>query len=446
MTGFPDGASSSAVDTSHSSERVLSRELGLSSRLKDEPQDLNLFKDDNKSIPSFKNVGRESLRENWYSRDYGKYNSEEMAGKRSQFLLDGRSFPLFSHSQNTSSSTYLQNVTGPLPSTHISTSSRSSLFFGSSSWNLDPLGSHKRFDGDREYGASRSASLQQSSSPISGSESENPYRKDVSGDYMRSGGYKTKISSYNWEYNWEPSAPFRPLSSITQRLLSSVNQYDPIRDSIEPPKSRDGVSKFSTSSQGKSGPEYNIGKQSLSDHYHNHDNLLDNKNYGKDSISAKAETVVTAIAEPQNRNAFSKEEKLLRSANVRYITKGSTTNTDNDYVNQTDKLIEKTKSKIDTDGQTSEMDVDLKIDEDMLRDSKALKHFRVTLIDFVKELVKPTWREGNLSKDAHKMIVKRAVDRVLSTLPTHQIPCTPESVKLYLSSSQPKIAKLVEVS
>jgi hypothetical protein len=60
--------------------------------------------------------------------------------------------------------------------------------------------------------------------------------------------------------------------------------------------------------------------------------------------------------------------------------------------------------------------------------------------------LKPTWREGHLSKDAHNTIVKKTVEKVLSTLQPHQIPATVESIKQYLSSSQPKMAKLVEVS
>ncbi|KAE8715177.1 protease-related family protein [Hibiscus syriacus] len=73
-----------------------------------------------------------------------------------------------------------------------------------------------------------------------------------------------------------------------------------------------------------------------------------------------------------------------------------------------------------------------------------MRHFHAALVDLIKELLKPTWREGHLGKDAHNIIVKKAVDKVLGSIQPHQFPITFESAKQYLSSSQPKIARLVE--
>jgi hypothetical protein len=64
----------------------------------------------------------------------------------------------------------------------------------------------------------------------------------------------------------------------------------------------------------------------------------------------------------------------------------------------------------------------------------------------VKELLKPFWHEGRLSKDAHVLIVKKSVDKVVSTLEPQQIPTTEDNAKHYVSSCRPKIAKLVQVS
>lgn len=91
------------------------------------------------------------------------------------------------------------------------------------------------------------------------------------------------------------------------------------------------------------------------------------------------------------------------------------------------------------------MDVDFQIDGSIQKESKALKFFRAALVDHVKELLKPAWHEGHLSKDAHIMIVKKSVDKVVSTLEPHQIPIM-DTAKQYVSSSQVKIAKLVNVS
>uniref|UniRef100_A0A2K2APY8 Uncharacterized protein n=1 Tax=Populus trichocarpa TaxID=3694 RepID=A0A2K2APY8_POPTR len=87
-------------------------------------------------------------------------------------------------------------------------------------------------------------------------------------------------------------------------------------------------------------------------------------------------------------------------------------------------------------------EIDQKID--VQEESKVLRHFRSVLIDFVKELLKPTWREGHLSEDAHNTIVKKTAEKVLSSLQPHQIPAAVESIKQFLSSSQPKMTKLVE--
>ncbi|KAJ6999864.1 hypothetical protein NC653_010574 [Populus alba x Populus x berolinensis] len=59
------------------------------------------------------------------------------------------------------------------------------------------------------------------------------------------------------------------------------------------------------------------------------------------------------------------------------------------------------------------MEIDQKID--VQEESKVLRHFPSDLIDFVKESLKPTWREAAV-----------------------------ESIKQFLSSSQPKMTKLAE--
>jgi hypothetical protein len=74
-----------------------------------------------------------------------------------------------------------------------------------------------------------------------------------------------------------------------------------------------------------------------------------------------------------------------------------------------------------------------------------LKMFRVTLTEFIKELVKPAWKNGILSVKAHKMLVKKASDKVVGSVQPHQVLNTQESVKQYISMYRSKIEKLVEV-
>ncbi|XWS51240.1 hypothetical protein CRYUN_Cryun12cG0159700 [Craigia yunnanensis] len=46
-------------------------------------------------------------------------------------------------------------------------------------------------------------------------------------------------------------------------------------------------------------------------------------------------------------------------------------------------------------------------------DSRSMKLFKVVLADYVKEVLKPSWQQGNMSKEAFKTIVKKTVDKEL---------------------------------
>jgi hypothetical protein len=93
-------------------------------------------------------------------------------------------------------------------------------------------------------------------------------------------------------------------------------------------------------------------------------------------------------------------------------------------------------------------DTDAKGNEDgenkKSKDSKALKMFKIALADFVKEVLKPTWKDGQLSREVHKTIVKKVVDKVTSTV--ENTPPTKEKIELYMSFSKDKLNKLVQVT
>ncbi len=80
------------------------------------------------------------------------------------------------------------------------------------------------------------------------------------------------------------------------------------------------------------------------------------------------------------------------------------------------------------------------------KEGRGLTLVRAAVTEYVKDVLKPTWREGHMSKEAFKTIAKRAVDKVLGALQPHQIPKTAEKVDTYMSCSRPKILKLVQVS
>uniref|UniRef100_A0A1S3B2H8 C3H1-type domain-containing protein n=1 Tax=Cucumis melo TaxID=3656 RepID=A0A1S3B2H8_CUCME len=78
------------------------------------------------------------------------------------------------------------------------------------------------------------------------------------------------------------------------------------------------------------------------------------------------------------------------------------------------------------------------------KDAKGIRAFKFALVEFVKELLKPTWKEGHISKDVYKTIVKKVVDKVTGTLQGGHIPQTQEKIDHYLSFSKSKLTKLVQ--
>lgn len=78
------------------------------------------------------------------------------------------------------------------------------------------------------------------------------------------------------------------------------------------------------------------------------------------------------------------------------------------------------------------------------KDSRSMKLFRSALAEFVKEALKPSWREGHMSKEAFKTIVKKAVDKVAGAMQNHQIPKSRGRIDQYVASSERKLTKLVQ--
>ncbi|KAH0468936.1 hypothetical protein IEQ34_002168 [Dendrobium chrysotoxum] len=78
-------------------------------------------------------------------------------------------------------------------------------------------------------------------------------------------------------------------------------------------------------------------------------------------------------------------------------------------------------------------------------DDKGIRMFKIALAEFVKEIIKPVWKEGRLSKAAHNTVVKKVVDKVVGVQGTN-IPQTQERIDLYLSCAKGKLHKLVQVN
>eukprot|EP00257_Ricinus_communis_P013109 XP_015570475.1 protein FRIGIDA-ESSENTIAL 1 isoform X1 [Ricinus communis] len=431
-----------------------------------------------------KDAATENLRQNWLATDYRSYASPINSGSSPSFqkslLPEHRSSSgsvvTSSNHCNGNPSSYLGSLENPtyvrghcLQASRLDGSLSSSqmllshqvsaqtgpLFSYNSSLSTSPLGSQKLFEHDRSYRASRSSSLLQSASPLSGSQRENLPLTNVFADPLHYAEHKAEISSNDWE----PSTPFRPSFLLTPTIASSPgSQYDPLRDSIDLPTTGYRVPfKFCFLSQGTSslnmshqpgnrdslasqalGLECNDDKCNASFYSRYHENVVDKNCYTlrKDISVSGAVTGGSCVVNGKK----AKEENASSTGHSKDVLNTSDIEVDRDSRNLNDGPKCKKDFKVDKGRQNNEMEVDQKTDGE----SRALRHFRAALVDFVKELLKPTWREGHLSKDAHNTIVKKAVDKVLTTLHPLQIPATMEITKQYLSSSRTKIAKLVE--
>ncbi|KAI5384210.1 hypothetical protein KIW84_071280 [Lathyrus oleraceus] len=80
-----------------------------------------------------------------------------------------------------------------------------------------------------------------------------------------------------------------------------------------------------------------------------------------------------------------------------------------------------------------------------LKDVKGIRAFKTSLVELIKEILKPTWKDGKVSKEDYKSIVKKVTDKVTSTVNRVHIPQTQEKIERYLSVSKPKLNKLVQV-
>ncbi|XP_039052954.1 protein FRIGIDA-ESSENTIAL 1-like [Hibiscus syriacus] len=325
----------------------------------------------------------------------------------------------------------------------------------SSSQSACSLGAQKMLDNSREHHSSR-LSLLQGSSPFSNFEPENCPVSDIARDPLHFAEYRINFSSEGWE----PSVPFRPSFFVT--FSPSSPRYGPFRDSIDLSNVGKGSLEFSFCSQDPSllnvaypptygdsasaGPlvtECHADKRTASSHARHLKNLVNNYCYTSGKHSTTDANEGTSAADMQN-GTLAKEEISSVASHVKDISKTRKFDTGRDARHQRDGFQCIIDLKVDRGREKNETYVEHKADGDALRESKAMRHFHTALVDLIKEILKPTWHEGHLSKDVHNRIVKKAADKVIGTIQPHQIPLTFESTEQYLSSSQPKIARLVQ--
>ncbi|XP_019425564.1 PREDICTED: protein FRIGIDA-ESSENTIAL 1 isoform X2 [Lupinus angustifolius] len=371
---------------------------------------------------------------NYFNTNHSSYStrSEGMATAQNQHMYNGYTSAILSHSPNSS-------LAAQFPATSMSLSHRSGISLPfSSSYS------------DRDYHAPRStfSVSGQEDLPLGSSSSRGP---------PHSSGYKSKVDSYDWE----PSVPFQPSFFITSMSGSSPGDlYDPLRDSIEIPNIGDGSLKASllihrpsveappqvqtygdSAVVGKHKSDVNDAKSSVSSHIRINENELSKRSvpHEKDCLVTEAE-ITSGTDENYQNSKIGMEQYTI---DVEDFTTMEKERTGRDTRHHGEGSGHK-KRRVDRDKKISEMDVDSVLDGSLQKESKALKNFHAVLVDHVKDLLKPYWHEGHLSKDAHIVIVKKSVDKVISTLEPHQIPTTIDTAKHYVSSCRMKIAKLVD--
>ncbi|XP_017701620.1 zinc finger CCCH domain-containing protein 55-like isoform X3 [Phoenix dactylifera] len=95
---------------------------------------------------------------------------------------------------------------------------------------------------------------------------------------------------------------------------------------------------------------------------------------------------------------------------------------------------------------SEDLDADMRTDGESKRskEMKGIRLFKCALVEYVKDILKPTWKEGHLSKEAHKTIVKKVVEKVTGAMQGPNIPQTQEKIDLYLLHSKTKLNRLVQ--
>lgn len=81
----------------------------------------------------------------------------------------------------------------------------------------------------------------------------------------------------------------------------------------------------------------------------------------------------------------------------------------------------------------------------MNNEDEGILMFKCAIAEFAKDRLKPLWKEGRLSREAHKIIVKKVVDKVYSAMQGENIPRTPKNIDLYMAYSKAKLNNLVQV-
>ncbi|CAN6337194.1 unnamed protein product [Urochloa humidicola] len=192
---------------------------------------------------------------------------------------------------------------------------------------------------------------------------------------------------------WETSVPFVPSFNFPDSTTPPGSPYDPFVDCIEPSKVgntnnlKSSNISFSISSQ-------HTDQHVITDTSMNHDDKLTR------NMSAKGANGPACLIASDRGHSSSLEDNNRAKACDRKNDAGS--------------------------------------------NNEKAREFRFHLAEHIKDLIKPIWKEGVLSKDAHKHVVKKSVEKVADSILPNQVPTTKELIAKYITTNGSKIEKLVK--
>ncbi|KAJ4907129.1 Protein FRIGIDA-ESSENTIAL 1 [Raphanus sativus] len=252
---------------------------------------------------------------------------------------------------------------------------------------------------------------------------------------------KKKVSSNDWE----PSEPFRPSFTIPPYILPSSDAlYDHFPDleipqdrSLTAPSSSKGRDAQTRARQQKDG-DSSSGPQSQDCNNDDKNSSCSQTQY-QETVTRKnmeaVEGVATSVVDQNDETTPSKEVSSSAAAENRAVVLKRSRPSGHGSWRRSDGSSHQKLLKSD------ERDGEVRSDAG----TKAMRQFRTAVVETIKDMVKPLWREGRLTKEVHNMVVKRASEKIVSAaVQSHQVPTDSASVDQYLSMSATKIVKLVE--
>ncbi|CAJ1937847.1 unnamed protein product [Sphenostylis stenocarpa] len=172
------------------------------------------------------------------------------------------------------------------------------------------------------------------------------------------------------------------------------------------------------------------------------------KNIPKDTVEIPSLLSKSGQHFDDSKKSDFSEKQLAKSENSIQLPKGENVehNSENNKAVAEGKRSSPCDNKFtEQDGPLENLDQNSGSEEDKkIKDAKRIHAFKFSLVEFIKELLKPTWKSGKITKEDHKVIVKKVTDKVTSTMQQTHIPQTQEQIDRYLSLSRSKLDKLVQ--